>query len=282
MSDRHEEPVLRAPALAWRYAVLGCVALAVLLPLVATVLGGFKSLAELRGSPFGLPEVWRWHQYGDILASARYWRMMGNSLLIAGSTTLLTLLLASMAAFTFSHLRFAGQRFLMQYVMIGLLFPAATAILPLFIQVRDLGLLDRHAGVVLPTVAFSLGAAILLFRGFFRELPGDLLDAARVDGASYLRFYWQIVLPLSRPILATVGVITFVQAWNGYLLPLILLNSPERYPWPLGIMAYQGEHGTEWPLVLAYVTLTIAPVIVLFMAAQRALVAGLLSGASKG
>jgi raffinose/stachyose/melibiose transport system permease protein len=166
--------------------------------------------------------------------------------------------------------------------MVGLLFPAATAILPLFIQVRDLGLLDRHLGVVLPSVAFSLGAAILLFRGAFRALPPELLDAALIDGAGYLRFFWQIVLPLSRPIMATVGVITFVQSWNGYLMPLILLNSVERFPWPLGVMAYQGEFGTDWPLVLAYVTLTILPVVLLFLVAQRALVAGLGAGAVKG
>lgn len=273
---------LSAAGLAWRYTLLGVLALAVLMPLVAAVLGGFKSIAELRADPFGLPEVWRWQQYAGILGTSRYWRMMGNSLMIAGGTTALTLLLASMAAFTFSHLHFWGQRYLLQYVMIGLLFPAATAILPLFIQVRDLGLLDHHLGVVLPSVAFSLGAAILLFRGAFRELPHELLDAARIDGAGYLRFYWQIVLPLSRPIMATVGVITFVQSWNGYLMPLILLNSVERFPWPLGIMAYQGEFGTDWPLVLAYVTLTILPVVLLFLVAQRALVAGLGAGAVKG
>jgi raffinose/stachyose/melibiose transport system permease protein len=277
-----EDERLAPRALAWRYALLLTMAAVVLMPLAAALLGGFKSLSELRADPFGLPETWRWQQYAGILATSRYWRMMGNSLLMAGGTTLLTLLLASMAAFTFSHLRFWGQRFLLQYVMLGLLFPAATAILPLFIQVRDLGLLDRHLGVVLPSVAFSLGAAILLLRGAFRVLPTELLDAALIDGASYLRFFWQIVLPLSRPILATVGVITFVQSWNGYLMPLILLNSVERFPWPLGIMAYQGEFGTDWPLVLAYVTLTILPVVVLFLVAQRALVAGLGAGAVKG
>ncbi len=278
MSERR----LRPAALAWRYAVLGTVALLVLVPLVATVLGGFKDLPELRSNPFGLPSVWRWQNHADILASARYWRMMGNSLLLAGSTTALTLLLASMAGFVFSHLHFAGQRFLLNYFLIGLLFPAATAILPLFIQVRDLGLLDTHAGVVLPSVAFSLGAAILLFRGFFRQLPAELMDAALMDGASYLQFFWRVVMPLSRPILATVGVITFVQAWNGYLLPLILLNTDTRHPWPLGIMVFQGEFGTDWHLVLAYITLTIAPVVLLFLVAQRHIVAGLTAGAVKG
>ena len=145
-----------------------------------------------------------------------------------------------------------------------------------------LGLLDTYLGVVLPAAAFSLGAAILLFRNFFRQLPADLLDAALIDGASYVQFFLRIVLPLSRPILATVGVITFVQAWNGYILPLILLNSDARYPWPLGVMVFQGEYGTEWHMVLAFVTLTITPAVVLFLFAQRFIVAGLTAGAVKG
>lgn len=273
---------LRPAARAWRLAVLVLVALAVLLPVAATVLGGFKDVGELRVAPFALPAVWHAEHYGEILASARYWQLMGNSLLIAGATTLLTLWLASMAGFVMSHLRFAGQRFIAAYLMLGLMFPAATAILPLFIQVRDLGLLDTHAGVVLPSVAFSLSGAALLFRGFFSALPAELLDAALIDGASYPRFYWSVVLPLSRPILATVGVTTFTGTWNSYLLPLILLNSETRYPWPLGLMAYMGEHGTDWPRVLAFVSLTLAPVVLLFVLAQRHLVAGLTAGAVKG
>jgi raffinose/stachyose/melibiose transport system permease protein len=182
----------------------------------------------------------------------------------------------------FAHLRFAGDRYLLNYFLIGLLFPAATAILPLFIKVRDLGLLDTYAGVVLPAAAFSLGAAILLFRNFFKQLPGELLDSALIDGATYLQFFARVVLPLSRPILATVGVISFVQAWNNYLLPLILLNSDAKYPWPLGIMVYQGEFSSDWQLVLAFVSLTIAPAVIVFLLAQRFIVAGLTAGAVKG
>ena len=269
-------------ALWWRYLVLLLVAGIVLVPIAATVLGGFKDLGELRVNPFGLPRSWRFENYWDILSHGRYWQMILNSLLIASLTTALSLVTASMAAFVFSHLRFAGERFLLNYFLVGLLFPAASAILPLFIKVRDLGLLDTYLGVVLPAAAFSLGAAILLFRNFFRQLPAELLDAALIDGATYLQFFLRVVLPLSRPILATVGVITFVQAWNNYILPLILLNSDAKYPWPLGIMVYQGEFSTEWQLVLAFVTLTIAPAVIVFLAAQRFIVAGLTAGAVKG
>ena len=207
------------------YAVLTVMACIILVPLLATLLGGFKSLGELRTNPVGLPVHWMWENYLGILSTARYWRLLGNSMLIAGMTCLLTLITASMAAFTFAHVNFFGRELLLNYFLLGLMFPAATAVLPLFIQIRDLGLLDTYWGVILPETAFGLAMSILLFREFFRALPKDLFEAAFVDGCGYIRFFVFITLPLSRPILATVAIFTFVRSWNNYLLPLIMLNS---------------------------------------------------------
>lgn len=267
---------------AYLYASMLIVAAIVVVPLLTTALGGFKTLSDLRGDPFGLPANWQWSNYGDILFSQRYWLQMGNSLLIAVLTVVLTLLVASMAAFTFAHVKFFGSGFLLNYFLLGLMFPAATAILPLFIRIRDLGLLDTYWGVVLPQVAFGLGMSILLFRNYFRNLPSELFDAAFVDGCGYLRFFWYVSLPLSRPIVATVGIISFVGSWNSYILPLIMLNSESKYPWPLGIMVYKGEFATDWQLVLAFITLTILPTIIAFFLAQRHIIAGLTAGAVKG
>jgi raffinose/stachyose/melibiose transport system permease protein len=261
---------------------LAVVVIFVATPLVATVLGGFKSLGELRTNPFGLPQVWEWENYGGILMSKRYWQLLGNSLIISTMTVVLTLIAASMAAFVFAQIKFFGSAMLMSYVTMGLLFPAATAILPLFIKVRDLGLLDSYFGVVLPQVAFALAMSILLLRRFFKDIPYELLEAARIDGCSYIEFFRYVTLPLSRPILATVGTIVFVNSWNSYLIPLIMLNSDDLYPWPLGIMVYQGEYSSEWHLILAFVTLTILPTIILFLFAQKHIVAGLTAGAVKG
>jgi raffinose/stachyose/melibiose transport system permease protein len=246
------------------------------------VLGGFKSLGELRTNPFGLPQTWEWQNYADILFSARYWQLLKNSMIISTLTVVLTLIVASMAAFVFAHVKFYGSTMLLNYITMGLLFPAATAILPLFIKVRDLGLLDTYFGVVLPQVAFSLAMSILLLRRFFKDLPHELLEAALVDGCSYVAFFRYVTLPLSRPILATVGTIAFVNSWNSYLVPLVMLNSDALYPWPLGIMVYQGEYSSEWNLILAFITLTILPTILLFLVAQKHIVAGLTAGAVKG
>jgi raffinose/stachyose/melibiose transport system permease protein len=254
----------------------------VAVPLIATLLGGFKSLGELRTNPFGPPQVWEWENYWGIVASKRYWVLLRNSMIIASLSTLLTLTVAAMAGFVLAHLKFFGSRMLANYLTLGLLFPAATAILPLFIRVRDLGLLDTYFGVVLPQVAFSLAMSILLFRRFFKDLPTELLDAALIDGCTYIAYFRHMTLPLSRPILATVGTIAFVQSWNSYLLPLVMLNSDDLYPWPLGIMVYQGEYSAEWNLILAFITLTILPTILLFLLAQKHIVAGLTAGAVKG
>jgi len=271
----------RLPTKVYLYISLTILTAIIIIPLLSTALGGFKTLGELRGNPFGLPANWQWSNYGDILFSQRYWLQMGNSLLIAALTVFLTLSLSAMTAFTFAHVKFFGSGFLLNYFLIGLMFPAATAILPLFIRIRDLGLLDTYWGVVLPQVAFGLGMSVLLFRNFFRNLPSELFDAAFVDGAGYLRFFWSITLPLSRPIIATVGIISFVGSWNSYILPLIMLNSESKYPWPLGIMVYRGEFSTDWQLILAFITLAILPTVIVFFAAQKHIIAGLTAGAVK-
>ena len=263
------------------FAALLVLAGVVVYPILATALNGLKDLSELRTNPLGLPHVWVWSNYWGILTGYRYWQVLGNSLVIALLTVALTLALSSMAAFTFAHLRFFGDKFLLSYIQLGLLFPAATAILPLFIKIRDLGLLDSYWGVVLPQVAFSLAMGVLLLRNAFKQLPSELLDAAMMDGCGYFRYFFYVTLPLSGPILSTVAVISFVGSWNGYLLPLVVLDSESRYPWTLGLMAYQGQYMTSWQLVLAFITLTILPAILMFLMAQRYIVAGLTAGAVK-
>jgi raffinose/stachyose/melibiose transport system permease protein len=270
------------PSMLFKVVFLAVVAIIVMVPLLATLFGGFKSLGELRVNPFGWPTHWEWQNYADILFSARYWQLLRNSLIISTLTVALTLIVASMAAFTFAHIKFYGSSMLLSYLTLGLLFPAATAVLPLFIKVRDLGLLDTYLGVALPQAAFGLAMSVLLLRRFFKDIPYELLEAALVDGCSYIKFFRYVTLPLSRPILATVGTITFVNSWNAYLLPLVMLNTDALYPWPLGIMIYQGEYSSEWHLILAFITLTILPTIVLFLLAQKHIVAGLTAGAVKG
>ncbi|NIZ11526.1 carbohydrate ABC transporter permease [Pseudooceanicola sp. HF7] len=265
-----------------RVAFLCLVASFVLAPMVATVLGGFKSNAEIRTNALALPESWNWEFYGSIVADPAFWRYLGNSMLISSVAVVLTLIVGAAAAYVFAQIKFFGSRMLFSYLLLGLMFPFATAILPLFIKVRDVGLLDTWWAVILPQTAFSLSLAILLFRTFFEQLPKELFEAAYIDGCGYVRFFWRFTLPLSAPILATVGVFVFVQSWNNFLLPLVVLNSREVFTWPLGMMQFRGEYVTEWNRTLAFVTLTLVPAIVFFLAAQKYIVAGLTGGAVKG
>ena len=266
----------------YRWLVLFVGAGFCLLPLWATVIGGFKSSGDLRTNAIGLPKVWVGANYLSILTDSGFWRMLGNSAFITFFTVFCTLLVSSMAAFTLAHVRFAGKRWIANYLALGLTFPFPTAVLPVFIRVRDLGLLDTYWGVILPQVAFNLGFSIVLLRGFFSEIPKELFEAAFMDGCSYTKMFWKITLPLSRPILATVGVLSLVGSWNSFLLPLVMINSDVIYPWPLGIMQYQGQYSTDWGRVLAFVTMTMTPAIFFYLLAQKHVIAGLTSGAVKG
>ncbi len=258
------------------------VALFIIVPMFATAVGGFKEVGEMRTNPFGLPNSWDPHKFVEIINGPTLFPSMWNSLVVALGTVVLTIILSSMAAFTFAHIRFFGRKMLMSFMLLGLLFPAATAVLPLFLKLRDLGLLDTHLGIILAQTAFSLSFSVLLFHNFFSELPKELIEAARMDNCSDTKIYFHITLPLSLPIIATVGVFAFVASWNNFLLPLISLNTPEKYSWPLGIMQFRGEYGTDWSRILAYLTLTILPAIVFFLAAQRYIISGLTGGAVKG
>ena len=261
---------------------LALIALFIVVPLYTTVLGGFKGTGELRVNPFGLPANWDGSNFLGIIFGPTLFRSLWNSLFIAISTVIVSTLLASMTGFAFAHIRFFGSRYLMGFMLLGLLFPSATAILPVFVVLKTLHLLDSHFGIIIVQVAFSLSFSILLFHNFFKQLPKELVEAARMDNCGYLKIYWYVTLPLSLPIIATVGVFNFVGSWNSFLLPLITLNTDASYTWPLGIMQFQGEHGSDWPKILAYLTLTIIPAVGFFLLAQRYIISGLTGGAVKG
>jgi raffinose/stachyose/melibiose transport system permease protein len=274
-SNRWAGPLLQ-------YVVAGLVALLVLVPLLATALNGFKPNAELMLRPFALPEVWIWTNYTSVLQSNAFWRMMLNSVLVMAATAVGVMTLASMPAYVFSRMRFPGRELLFNFFTLGLLFPIAVAILPLYITLRQLSLIDSLWGIILPQIAFGLPGNILILRGFFSSIPQELDEAAAIDGCSPVGYYWRILLPLMRPALAAVAVLTMVASWNNFFLPLLVLNSEQLYTLPLGIQQFQGQFGTDWGRVLAFVTLALVPTIGFYLLAERQIVAGLTAGAVKG
>jgi raffinose/stachyose/melibiose transport system permease protein len=257
---------------------------AVVVPLYVAVTGGFKSMGQLMNEPMALPSPVQGFQYTDLLTGrvGTFWRSLANSAVIAVGTVGFALGLCTMAAFALARLRFRGNGLVLGYFLMGLLFPLAVAILPLYLQIRTLGLLDTYWGVILPQVAFQIPMVVLLLRGFFLAIPRDLEDACAIDGYGPLGFLWNMVVPLSTPILATAGVLTLVASWNNFFLPLLVFNQASLFTLPMGVMDFQGQHSADWNLILGYLTLAMVPAVALFVAAQRYIVAGLTGGAIKG
>lgn len=273
-------------ALANVFLYVACffVTLLVLVPLYISVTGGAKTMGQLLSQPMNVPVPLVLTQYGDLLLGrvGTFWRALANSSLVAGLSVLLELLVCAAAAFALARLRFKLNAVIYNYFLLGLLFPLAVAILPLYLQIRRLGLVDRYWGVILPQVAFQIPLQCLLLRGFFKAIPHELEDATEIDGYGPLGFLWFMVVPLSTPILATSGILTLVVSWNNFFLPLLVFNSSSHFTLPMGVMDFMGEHMTGWNLVLGYLTLAMIPAVILFIAAQKYIVTGLTGGAVKG
>ena len=265
-----------------QYFVAALVALVVLVPLLAAVINGFKSTGELLLHPFGMPETWLWDNYTTILRSASFWRQMRNSVIVMVATALGVVVLSAMPAFVFSRMTFRGRELLFNFFTLGLLFPLTVAILPVYIALRQINLVDSLLGVILPQIAFGLSGNILILRGFFATVPPELDEAAAIDGCSPAGFFVRVLLPLMRPALAAVVVLTLVASWNNFFLPLLVLNSEQLYTLPLGIMQFQGQFGTDWGKVLAFVSLALLPTVAFYLLAERQIIAGLTAGAVKG
>lgn len=252
-------------------------------PLYVMLMGGFKTLQQLRGDLLGLPHPFQFETMVKILnpATSTFWRSFFNSFIIMAGTVILDVVLCSLTGFTFARIQFFGREFLYNYFLLGLLFPLAVAILPMYLQMRNVGLLDTYLGIILPQAAFNLAFHTMLTRSFFEQIPMDLEEAATIDGCGKFGFLVRMVIPLSKPIITTIAVLTLVASWNQFLLPLLVLNDETKYTLPLGVMQYQGQYATDWSRVLAYLTLTTIPAIIFYALAQKEIVAGLTAGAVK-
>ncbi len=264
------------------YSIAIVVLLVIVVPLSFSVLGGFRSNAQLAADPVGLPDPWVWTNYQTTLSDPAFYQWVRNSVIIALGTTILVLPAASLAAFVIARFRFRGREAVYVLFTLGLLFPVAVAILPLFITLRQTGLLNNPLGIALPQAAFGLPLSIVILRPFFRSIPRDLEDAAAIDGCGPLRFYWSVMLPLSRPVLSTIAVLTIVGSWNAFLLPLLVLTTPEQWSLPLGINNISAQYVTDTAAILAYTTVAMVPALVFYFIAQRQIVSGLVSGGVKG
>jgi len=265
-----------------RWSTLVVLAAIVIIPVAYAALGGFKDNFQLSSNPIAMPDPWVVSNYTDVLTSETFWQQLLNSAFIAVVTTVTVVTFAALAAFVFARRSFPGREVVFTLFTLGLLFPSAVAILPLFILIRTLGLLDSPLGIALPQAAFALPLTILVLRPFFRSIPVELEDAASIDGCGSFGFFWRILLPLSRPALAAVSVLAIVSSWNAFLLPLIILSDQANWTLPLGITNFSTQYSSDTARILAYTTLSLVPALIFYVFAERQLVGGLTAGASKG
>jgi raffinose/stachyose/melibiose transport system permease protein len=245
------------------------------------VLGGFRTTGQLTNHPNSLPNPWVLTNYSDVLTSGSFWRQVRNSTMVALVTTAGVVTLGMMAAFVLARYDFRGRSAMYTFFTVGLLFPVTVAILPLYLMLQDLGLLNSLWGVMIPQVAFALPMTIVILVPFLRAIPVELEDAAAIDGTSKLGFFWRIVLPLSGPGVVTVGVLAFVNSWNAYLLPLLVLNDSDSFTLPLGVQDFSTQYSQDTAMVLAFTSLAMVPALLFFTLAERRIVGGL-TGAVKG
>ncbi|WP_188190521.1 carbohydrate ABC transporter permease [Nonomuraea sp. SYSU D8015] len=264
------------------HAIAWIVGAFILVPVVYALLGGFKENSELSTNPFGLPETWVTANYTDVLGSGSFWLQMWNSTFIAVVTTVLTVGFAALAGFIFARYAFRGREALFTLFTAGLMFPFAVAILPIFVLLRTFGLLDNPLGVILTQAAFGLPLTIIILRGFFRSIPGEIEEAAIIDGCTPFGFFWRILLPMARPAIATVSVLAIVGSWNNFMLPLVVFSEEASWTLPLGIQQFQGQYASDTARILAYLVLAMVPALGFYAIAERHLVGGLTAGATKG
>jgi raffinose/stachyose/melibiose transport system permease protein len=266
------------------YLIGAVVAACALGPVLYGVMSGFRTNADLAKHPSGFPNPWTLDNYVNILTgkTGTFWTYLFNSLMVAGITTAIVVIAGIMAAYPLARYRFKYREQLYTVFVMGLLFPVAVAVVPLFIMIsKDMNLGNTWWGIALPQAAFALPTTIVILRPFLAALPQELEEAALIDGASRIAFFWRILIPLSGPGMITVGVLAFVGSWNAYLLPLLLLNDPSKKTLPLGVADFSTEHSSDMVGIFAYTSLAMIPALIFFLALQNRIVNGL-QGAVKG
>ncbi|WP_372456345.1 carbohydrate ABC transporter permease [Cellulomonas chengniuliangii] len=259
------------------YAFVGiCIA-----PVLYIIIGGFRTNAQITSDPSGFPSPWRISNYVDVLSSPMFWQQIGNSAISAICTTIGVVVLGVMASYVLARYTFVGRGAMYSLFAAGLMFPMTVAITPLYILIKNLGLTNSLAGIILPQIAFALPTTVIILVPFLRAIPKELEEAAAIDGTSRLGFFFRMVVPLSVPGVVTTGILAFIGAWNSYMLPLFVLNNEASYTLPLGVQAFASQYSVDTARVLAFTALSMIPALIFFSLFERRIVGGL-TGAVKG
>lgn len=267
----------RWPALVLLLLVVGSA-----FPFYWAIVGSFTPEAQLFREPSLIPTHPVLDHYRALFTERSFWLPIRNSLIVAGSTTALCVTLGAFCAYALARLQFPGKAALLGFVLAVGMFPQISVVSPLYLLLRSLHLINTYPGLVLPYLTFAMPLTVWLMVGFFRQLPAELEEAAMVDGAGRLRAFWEVIVPLALPGIATTAILTFVYSWNEFLFALSFTLGPERQTVPVAIALFRGQYQIPWGQILAAAVIATAPVTLLVLAFQRRIVQGLTAGAVKG
>lgn len=264
------------------YAVLGAAAFIVFLPYVWMILSAFKTPEEIfRYPPQWLPAEWRWQNFVEAWGKAPFGRFFINSIIVSASVVIIQVTTSTLAAYAFAFFKFPGKNILFILYLSIMMVPTQVTLIPNFVTLKNLNLLNTFGALIVPFLASGFGT--FLIRQQFLTIPTDLIDAAHIDGASTPRILWSVLIPLSRPAIATFALLSAMWHWNDFFWPLIVTSSTEMRTMPLGLAVFtQGEAGTEWHLLMAAAIFTALPIIILFLIAQKQFVQGIANAGLKG
>ncbi|MFD0686229.1 carbohydrate ABC transporter permease [Actinomadura fibrosa] len=253
------------------HAILGVFAVIAVFPMIGVVAQALKLPGQVDFSTFGT--AWREGHFGTYLR---------NSVIVTGVTVVLATVLSIMAGYALGTMRFRGAQALFLLFLAGLTIPTETVVVPLYFDLRSVGLDNTYAGLIMPQVAMSVAFGTFWMRAYFRSVPPSLLEAARIDGASSWTTLWRVLVPVGRPAILTMIVLTTMWTWNEFLLPLVIISSDEGLRTaPLGLSFFQGAHKTDYSLLMAGALIIAAPIVIVYVFLQRQFIAGMLSGAIK-
>jgi multiple sugar transport system permease protein len=256
-----------------RWVFVGIGLVFALVPFVWMLATSFRTERDLFSHPASLlPTEWTLHGYQGIWEQLPFLLLVFNTIVFAGITTLLTLLFDSMCAYALARIDFRGRTIAFWLVLVTLMVPFQVTLIPVFVELFQLDWLNTYQGLIIPRATSAFG--IFLFRQFFISIPRELDEAARIDSAGHFRIYWQIILPLAKPAIATVAVLNFTALWNDLLWPLVVTSTPEMRTLPAGLALFGGQHVTDHAVLMAGAVISLLPIAIAFFLAQRYFVAG--------
>ena len=265
-----------------KYAILILFALIAITPIIVMWMAALKTSGEIFKDPFSLPSALHWENLVKAWTVGRFNKYLGNSIIVTIPTVAGVVGLSCLAGYAFGRLKFFGSKVIFYIFLLGLMVPFQSIMIPMYYDLQKLKLLGSYWAMILPAIALGLPFGIFLMQAFFRDLPAELADAARVDGCSELGVFLKIMLPLAGPAVSTLVVFQFMWTWNAFLMPLLFLNEETLRPLSLGLMFFSGRYTMNYGLVAAGVTLATLPLIVIYLLFQRQFMRGLTAGALKG